>query len=74
MSTSFEQAGTLVQHALHVYKEAVQLFIDKKESRAFYLLHAEDGSFCEAINSDDVAMDTKEWLQGIRSALCRDLY
>ena len=59
-----------VRNALHIYQYAVQLCIEQKTGRARYLLEAQDGDFCLALNSKNPETQKyQEWLLNLRKAL-----
>ena len=64
----------VTQDALTVYAEAVIYVKELKASRAFSVLHDGGGSFTDALESEEISVDTREWLYNLRSALCDDLY
>jgi hypothetical protein len=60
----------LMDNALLIVQEAVGYIRELKASKAYSVLHAEDGSFIEALDSPDVTQSDKEYLHGLRSAIC----
>ena len=64
----------VTQDALTIFAEAVIYIKELKASRAFSVLHDGGGSFTDALESDEISTETREWLYNLRSTLCDDLY
>jgi hypothetical protein len=59
----------VIQDALTIYGEAVQLVKEHKSSRGIFILEAKDGSFEECLLHPEVPETYKKALRSMRSSL-----
>lgn len=74
MNPELQQIRPTLESALRISQEALQYRMEQKASRAYKVLHDPTGTFDQAIQAEFIPLQKREWLDGLRTALCMDLY